>query len=443
MDMKEKIANSAKWYYNLGLEKAKEGNLTGATANLKTSLFFNKNDVDARNLLGLIYFQTGQIVDGLAQWVISSNLKQDNNVANDYLAATQANATELDRMNQVIKKYNQALTYAKQGDEDLAMLQVKKVVSIMPNFIDAQLLMALLLIHQDNTKEAYERIQDVLAIDRKNSKALDFLQEVEKPEEEVIADTGEKVIEKPKKEKGAVMERFEKGLWGRGPLLYVIAGIIVGVIVSMALVYPTIKRSSAASYQSQIDDYKEQILAKDTQLKSNEKNIKEANSAKKKAEEELKSYIGDAKTEGLYDKLLTAMDAYSQKDYSTAAINLNKINRKKLATKKMKKVYDNLKVNTYTTTVATNLYARGYSAYVNGDNKSAIEYLTLSIDINSSKLTSYLYLGRAYESSKDKKKAISTYKTIVEKFPGTNTAKDAQARIDAMEKKNTATKKLN
>ena len=50
----QQIANS---FYNLGLEKAKVRDLSGAAASLKKSLHFNKYQTDARNLLGLIYYE--------------------------------------------------------------------------------------------------------------------------------------------------------------------------------------------------------------------------------------------------------------------------------------------------------------------------------------------------------------------------------------------------
>ena len=39
MKSKEKIKNSSKYYYNLGLEKANANDLTGAVKNLKAALF--------------------------------------------------------------------------------------------------------------------------------------------------------------------------------------------------------------------------------------------------------------------------------------------------------------------------------------------------------------------------------------------------------------------
>ena len=64
----QQIANS---FYNLGLEKARIRDLSGAAQCLKKSLHFNKYQTDARNLLGLIYYENGEVADALVQWVIS------------------------------------------------------------------------------------------------------------------------------------------------------------------------------------------------------------------------------------------------------------------------------------------------------------------------------------------------------------------------------------
>ena len=73
----QQIANS---FYNLGLEKARIRDLSGAAQCLKKSLHFNKYQTDARNLLGLIYYENGEVADALVQWVISLNLQPEDNL---------------------------------------------------------------------------------------------------------------------------------------------------------------------------------------------------------------------------------------------------------------------------------------------------------------------------------------------------------------------------
>ncbi len=96
-----KISNR---FYNEGLEKAGVRDLTGAITSLRQSLKFNKNNVEARNLLGLVYFETGEVVAALSEWVISKNLRPKKNIADNYIDMIQSNPTRLDTINKTIKK---------------------------------------------------------------------------------------------------------------------------------------------------------------------------------------------------------------------------------------------------------------------------------------------------------------------------------------------------
>ena len=125
----ERISNS---FYNKGLERAKVRNLTGAVDVLKKSLEINKENVNARNLLGLVYFEMGEVVAALSEWVISVNLCSKNNEAEYFLTKMQADNSAFDAMNQAIKKYNIALANAKRNDNDLAILQLKRAISMNP-----------------------------------------------------------------------------------------------------------------------------------------------------------------------------------------------------------------------------------------------------------------------------------------------------------------------
>lgn len=133
--------------YNQGLMKAKVRDLSGAVMALRKSLELDKNNTNARNLLGLVYFEMGETVAALREWVVSKNLQEEDNIADEYIKMIQSNPTKLENTNQAIKKYNQALATAKQENCDLAIIQLKKVVSLNPKFIRAYQLLALLYIH--------------------------------------------------------------------------------------------------------------------------------------------------------------------------------------------------------------------------------------------------------------------------------------------------------
>ena len=123
------IANA---YYNIGLEKAKSRDLSGAVTALKKSLRFDKYQTDARNLLGLIYNEIGEVGSALTQWVISLNLQEQDNLAEEYLRKVHAARGYLELADQAAKKYNQALIYAQNDNEDLATLLLMRMVEEFP-----------------------------------------------------------------------------------------------------------------------------------------------------------------------------------------------------------------------------------------------------------------------------------------------------------------------
>ena len=77
MEQMKKIRLAANSFYNAGLERAQRRDLTGAVYCLKKCLNLNKYQVDARNLLGLIYYEMGEVSEALVQWVISMNFMEE------------------------------------------------------------------------------------------------------------------------------------------------------------------------------------------------------------------------------------------------------------------------------------------------------------------------------------------------------------------------------
>ena len=140
----KKIVKLSNTYYNMGLTKALNRDLSGAADALRRSVKLNKRNTDARNLLGLVYFEMGETVQAFSEWVMSMNLQPDNNAADKYMAAIQADKGKIDELNHTIKKFNIALEYAKDGTDDMAIIQLKKVLNQNPNLIKGYQLLAVL-----------------------------------------------------------------------------------------------------------------------------------------------------------------------------------------------------------------------------------------------------------------------------------------------------------
>ena len=238
----------------------------------------------------------------LAKFQPCADLEEaEENIYGKELEEIKKNKTELYKANQMIKKYNQALNYAKQGNDDLAMLQLKNVVAAIPNFVDAYLLMALLSIKGENYDNARTFLDTILKIDPNNESAVEYGKEFEtKVVEEEPQTTEPEKKDKKKKEKKKVVSQpeepkkkknplnissIQENEAGKSPMFYMVTGMVIGVIVAAVLIYPTVRASFSHKNSTQVEDYKEQILAKDTQLKASEKKVKEAKAAQKKAEE--------------------------------------------------------------------------------------------------------------------------------------------------------------
>ena len=148
----------------------------------------------------------------LAKFQPCADLEEaEENIYGKELEEIKKNKTELYKANQMIKKYNQALNYAKQGNDDLAMLQLKNVVAAIPNFVDAYLLMALLSIKGENYDNARTFLDTILKIDPNNESAVEYGKEFEtKVVEEEPQTTEPEKKDKKKKEKKKVVSQPEE-----------------------------------------------------------------------------------------------------------------------------------------------------------------------------------------------------------------------------------------
>ena len=174
----KKIIYSSNWHYNQGLAKAKVRDLSGAVTSLSQSLKYNKRNTDARNLLGLIYYQMGEIVAALSEWVISVHFQERNNIAADYIQAIQNNPAKLKAANKVIQKYNLALSYMQENNADLAIIELKRVVNMSPTYIRAYQLLGLLYMQRKQYAAARKVLMRAVKVDRNNMTTLRYLKEV-------------------------------------------------------------------------------------------------------------------------------------------------------------------------------------------------------------------------------------------------------------------------
>ena len=177
--IQKKVEYLSKLYYNQGLEKASIRDLSGAISCLKQSLTYDKRNIRARNLLGLVYFETGEVVAALSEWIISKNIQKNRNLASEYIAKLQTNQNKLETINESIKKYNNALAMCREGHEDMAAIRLKKILAQNPKLIKGYHLLALIQMKNEEWNKARRTLRKAARIDKTNTTTLRFLKEID------------------------------------------------------------------------------------------------------------------------------------------------------------------------------------------------------------------------------------------------------------------------
>lgn len=429
----KKIIYISNRFYNDGLEKANVRDLTGAIASLRQSLKFDKNNVEARNLLGLVYFETGEVVAALSEWVISKNLRPKKNIADDYIGMIQTNPTRLDTINQTIKKYNQALTYCNQDSSDLAIIQLKKVLSLNPKFIRAHQLLALLYINDEEWEKAKRELVKCVQIDTNNTVTLRYLKEVD---EMLLPEEGVKTNNKKKKRSENVVKyqsgnetiiqpvNMKEGK-GVGSLLNLGVGLLIGIAIAVFLILPARIQTAKAGINDQLRTVSEQSDAKSATIDELEQQIKESQDTISSLTQDLDAYMGKDGNLPAYDLLLEAADAYmtDSSNVLTVADYLEEINALSEETQEeYSGAYDKL-YNTILALIgpaaADSYYDEGYEAYKIEDYQAAIPNLERAYQYDATNGEALYYLANAYNSVGRSEDAKEAYRLVIELFPGT------------------------
>ena len=423
-----RISNS---YYNLGLQQAEVRNLSGAVESLKNSLKFNKYNIAARNLLGLVFHEMGETVAALSEWVISQSYQPDDNLANGYLDEIQKNRGQLDTINQTIKKYNQALHYCQQDSRDLAIIQLKKVLSMNPKLIKGHQLLALLYLQDGKLELAKKSLRNAGKIDANNTTTLRYLKEVntqlkekspsKKPKDDdlISYQSGNETIIMPK--------RFKESSLG-SMLAYIVTGLIVGAAVTAFLIVPNVKNQAK-------EDAKQQILEASDTISSNGQTIKDleqqVSDLQAQLDEEANNNEKVADQIKTYERLLNAYVSYTADDVIAAGQALDKVNTSYLS-KKAKSIYKDLN-DEVRSQYLDKLYQEGYGYYQRGKYEDAITDLQKIVDEEEDFQdgSAAYYLAQSYRKNGDLDSAKPYYQYVIDKHPGTERARTSQNYVDA------------
>lgn len=439
----KKIVYASNRFYNDALEKANVRDLSGAILILRQSLKLNKNNIKARNLLGLVYFETGEVVAALSEWVISKNIKSEKNIADDYINAVQANTTRLDTINQTIKKYNQALAYCNQDSLDLATIQLKKVLSLNPKFIRAHQLLALIYIRSEEWDRAKKELGKCSRIDANNTVTLRYTKELESimPLEEEKTN-GVKTRKSNISEDARVYQSGNETIIqpanvreqsGFTSLFNIFIGAVIGLAIAWFLILPARITSVKADINHELKAVSEQSDVKTSTIEELEQKMKALTESNEKLQKKMDSYVGTDGTLEASNHLIKAVTQYLEKPDSVTDIakSLEGINPEILgenATAEFTALYESL-IKKIGPKVSKTYYTTGFDAYKKEDYTTAIKELTKAFEFDNSNGEALYNLANAYNKNGDREKAIELYNQVIELFSGTEKAKRSAAYV--------------
>ena len=433
-EYKQKIIYQSNYWYNDGLRKANMFDMSGAITSLRRSLQYNRENIAARNLLGLVYYGRGEVCEALVEWIISKNFKPKDNIANYYISNIQESEAELESWNQAIKKFNQCLVYCDQDGEDLAIIQLKKIVVEQPTFLKAHQLLALLYLHTEQYAKARQTLRTARKLDTTNEQTLAFMHELtqlrgkkiktdkEQEEETITYNLGNETIIQP------VSSRIKEAA-GRNTIVNIILGLIVGAAVVWFLIVPAVIQSRNEETNAQLVEYSDLIAAKDAEINAQKTALDQYRNTNSESEEAVQTA---ASTSDSYENLMTVSDQYNSNEYldSTMAETLRNVNRNALGAQGQAR-YDELVQGIYVP-LCDELYQTAVSQIQVADYAGAIGNLSQVVEMieGYNDGEALLNLGVAYAKSGDTENANTRFNQVVENYPDTAVSDAAKTALN-------------
>lgn len=420
--------------YNKGLEQANIRDFSSAIQTLNKSIKFNKSNYLARNVLGLIYYEIGEISNALKQWIISDSFVKIDNLAKQYIDTVQNNSAKFEKYNNSIKMYNQALIYANQKSEDMAIIQLKKALEINPNFLEACNLLTLCYISTNENEKALSCIEKALEIDISNPKALKYYNEIKQsPQRNLKIEKNIKTTSTTKytpKIQENTKTNFKNQAFGQ--ITGFIGGAVIIAIVMFVLVFPGIRSGYAEQnkqYEQQNKDMTKQLEDLTSKYTQEIAKLQEQNNILTANNKALNKQV---QTQEQIQKVQQISDLYSGGNKEEAFTLLQSLAASYANfPQETKTLYDSLKDRIFPD-MAKTYYDDGIRSYNsrNYDEARILFEKSYSILTDQSYSDDALYyIARIDEINGNKDNAKSLYERLMNDYPRSNMFYYARTRL--------------
>lgn len=344
-----------------------------------------------------------------------------------------------------VKAYNKAIEYLRTGSEDIAMIELKKVVAVNPDFYEAVNLLGLCYAYTNQLEKAEELFGKVVKGENNVIKAADYLNYVSmsdgisprkntrsksKPIKSAKPAKPSKAVKVPAKKEELKEVQTEYILLHkifiqlRKPLTAMIVGLVGLLCLAASIVFFYMAftgtkevgvNNKPAENTQFMGDYNKTV-AENEELR---KQLDEANLQIKQVQ--------------LSADISQVSELYGQKKYEEAADKLMSISADSL-TEEQKKRYDSMKEDVYLK-AANQLTNEGNSLYNGKKYKEAVEKLEKVFELGS-KWTfgdKALYiLGKSAVETGDNQKGAQAYQKLIDEYPKSSYVKYAKSRLNGL-----------
>ena len=372
----------------------------------------------------------GETSDALIQWVISINLQPDGNRADYYLDEVQRKPGQLEIASQMVKKFNQALFYAQNDSDDLAVLQLKRIVDEKPNFVKAHLLLALLYMEHGDYTKAGKSLFKVLQIDNNNEKATRYM-------EYVKSRTGKAEVEKRKmknafshremQDDDVILPPTYKENTGWQSIINIGIGLVLGAVMVIFLIMPARERSLNYEHNQEMQSYTDKLNLANQETDKLKLQAEDYQKQKEDAEGQLNDLKGDSgSTVNQYATLVKILDAYRKGDMNAAVLSYVDMDKSKITDDSSAAILNEIKADMDSNAPSVLMAAAAQSTSA-GDYDTALHYYEKYMEMNDKNPEVIYDMGMVYKAKGDNDNANQMFGQVIMNFADSEFAEKAKA----------------
>lgn len=346
--------------------------------------------------------------------------------------------------------YNKAIESLRSGSEDIAIIELKKAISLNPHFNEAINLLGVCYGYVGDIEKAAEAFNKVIRAESNSVIAMKFMRKlgiaepVEMPAKEktpakikilpkIPSGPSEKTAETLKRARTKKQSGVDNS--SRKRLLYDIikigSGFAAGLLL-MALIYSTANKAEPVepgvdqeTIKAAVDEVRTEYERAYQELQNKYNLLKEDKDAAARQADYYRSAI----------KLYEIESMVREKKYEEAAdmlLLLKTVEYKDAELDKFNKLYE-----TVMPQAAKSAYDRAYRSYNSKKYQDALQsYEKVQLyDPGYAKMDAVLYyMGRSYQLLQESRKAVSTFQKLIDSYPQSAYLKSAKMRINELTK---------